>query len=65
MTSRKVIVGRPGSRRSTEQIVTTQWLPGPDGEPHEHVTLQTPTPITETQRLRLVKSWELEQEFPS
>jgi hypothetical protein len=37
------------------QIVTTTYEPDPaakDGV-HEHVTLETPTPLTEAQRLRL------------
>jgi hypothetical protein len=38
-------------------LVTTRYEQSPDGL-IEHVTLETPTLMSETQRLRLVKSWE-------
>jgi hypothetical protein len=59
MTSRIVQVGK--GRRRTDQVITTQWLPGDTGEPHEHVTLETPALMTETQRLRLMTAREMGQ----
>jgi hypothetical protein len=63
MTSRKVRVG--STRNGTDQLITTTYLREDDGRLHEHVTLQTPTPITDTQRLRLVQSWELDKGWPT
>jgi|HubBroStandDraft_4_1064222.scaffolds.fasta_scaffold465325_1 hypothetical protein len=61
MTSRRIRIGK------LYQIVTMQWGPNPKheigSEPHEHVTLETPKPVTDTARLRVLalndagKSW--------
>jgi hypothetical protein len=56
MTSRIVRVGQ------RQQVVTTKWLAGlvkGFTDVHEHVTLQTPDTITETQRLRLMTAREM------
>jgi hypothetical protein len=59
MTSRIVRVGRQ------EQVITTTYSLDDAGNVHEHITLETPNPLTETQRLRLVQTWENTKEFPS
>lgn len=66
MTSRIVRVGKRHGPRGTDQLITTTYSTDPaTGEVTEHVTCETPTPVTETQRMRLIQSWELAREFPS
>jgi hypothetical protein len=52
MTSRIVRVGR------IQQVITTTYTTQPDGTVHEHITLATPNQLTDTQRLRIQKTWE-------
>lgn len=63
MTSRRVRVG--STRNGTDQLIITTYLREDDGRTHEYVTLQTPTPITDTARLRLILTWENAKEFPA
>jgi|HubBroStandDraft_4_1064222.scaffolds.fasta_scaffold03931_5 hypothetical protein len=66
MTSRFIRGYRAkGLRAGDDQIVTTQWLDDGNGTVHEHVTLETPKALTDTQRLRLVATWENQKEFPA
>jgi hypothetical protein len=48
--------------RRTRQIITTDWQHGEPGTPHaelhEHVTLATPTELSDTQKLRLMTTQE-------
>jgi hypothetical protein len=60
MTSRHVRVGRQS------QIVTTEYLHGAEPgfeERHEHVTLSTPDPLTDTQRMRLMTAREARESW--
>jgi hypothetical protein len=60
MSTKVVRVGR------IEQAITTQFQPGKlPGfmERHEHVTLQTPAQLTETQKLRLMTYHEAKQSW--
>jgi hypothetical protein len=56
MTSRIIRIGR--GKLGSAQMVTTQWLAGPDGTVHEHVTLETPKHMSDTAKLRLITSQE-------
>jgi hypothetical protein len=63
MTSRLIRAPKfRGLRPGTDMLVNTQWLHGEPGtdfhEIHEHVILETPKPITDTQRMRLLQTWE-------
>ena len=40
------------------QVVTTQRHRGPAGRVHEHITLETPKPVTDTARLRVLVTLE-------
>jgi hypothetical protein len=65
MTSRFIRGRRArGLRPGDDQIVTltTEMV---DGRMHEHITLETPKALTDTQRLRLVKTWETQKEWPT
>jgi hypothetical protein len=42
----------------TAQLITTTYTEE-SGIVHEHITLETPAAITDTQRLRLMRSYEL------
>lgn len=42
----------------TAQLITTTYTEEA-GVVHEHITLETPTQVTNTQRLRLLRTWEL------
>jgi hypothetical protein len=61
-------VVRVGSMKNgTYQIITTRYEDD-DASPNgtrECITLETPVPITDTARLRLLKTWELERSWPS
>jgi hypothetical protein len=63
MTSRIVKIGRNG----LTQLITTSFTTDPDGKEgvREHITLETPTPVTETQRMRLLSTWEMGKEWPT
>jgi hypothetical protein len=70
MTSRLIPGQRAkGVKRGTDVIVTVQWLHGDAGTPHEpiheHVTLETPKALTETQRLRTLSAWEADKQWRS
>jgi hypothetical protein len=54
-----------GLRQGDDMIVTTTYSTEDDGKLREHVTMETPKALTETQRLRLVQTWENEKEFPA
>jgi hypothetical protein len=57
-----------GTKAGTDVICTTQWLEGKPGTPHaprhEHVTLETPKPHSETQKLRIMTAREMGKSFP-
>jgi hypothetical protein len=66
MTSRLIKGPRArGLKPGTDVVVTAQWLLGTGefAEVHEHVTLETPTPLTETQRLRTLAAWETDKQW--
>lgn len=52
MSTRAVKVG------PTAQLITTTYTEE-SGVVHEHITLETPPATTDTQRLRLMRSYEL------
>jgi hypothetical protein len=60
MTSRIVRVGKE------RQLVLTTFTPDPNSRDglHEHVTLSTPTPLTDTARLRLLSVTEAGKRWP-
>ncbi len=62
MTSRLVKVGR-GHRR-TDQIVTTTYTTEDDGALHEHVTLETPDPLSDTAIQRMAVLRESQKVWP-
>lgn len=65
MTSRFIRGRRArGLQPGDDQIVTltTEMV---DGRMHEHITPETPKALTDTQRLRLVKTWETQKEWPT
>ncbi len=55
MIMRVVKVGK--GRHRTDQAITTTYSTE-DGQVREHVTMETPPEITETQRLRLMSVYE-------
>lgn len=63
MTSRKVTVGRRFHKNATDQIITTTYSKEGD-DTREHVTLETPTALSDTaiQRLRIVR--ESQKDWP-
>lgn len=59
MTSRIVRVGK------MRQLVTTVFESDETGQiVHEHITLSTPTPLTDTARLRLLTVDEMGRRWP-
>jgi hypothetical protein len=66
MTSRFIRGRRArGLKPGDDQVVTTTYETEADGKVREHVTLETPKALTETQRLRLIQTWEGEREYPT
>lgn len=60
MSTRIVKVGR------VEQAIFTEVKPGEHPgftERHEHITLETPKPLTDTQKLRLMTYHEMKQSW--
>jgi hypothetical protein len=65
MTRRLVRVGKRHGAAGTDQLITVTYETEADGTVREHITLETPTPVTDTQRLRLLKTWEIGREWKS
>jgi hypothetical protein len=54
-----------GLRAGTDVVCTTTYSADPSAkfDYREHVTLETPKTVTDTQRLRLVQSWETDKKW--
>jgi hypothetical protein len=61
MITKVIKVGK--GRHQSEQVVTNTFTTEADGQVREHVTLSTPEPITDTQRMRLMTYREEKQSW--
>jgi hypothetical protein len=46
-------------------MVTTTYEKQEDGSVREHITLETPKDVSESQRLRLLQTWENQKDWPT
>jgi hypothetical protein len=66
MTSRIIRTPkRRGLRPGDDQMVTTTYEKQEDGSVREHITLETPKDVSESQRLRLLQTWENQKDWPT